>query len=49
MKVRPLNERRSKEEQKLHNQKQQDYYTRMTAIFLVGASVYYFFIKLLFL
>lgn len=49
MKVKPVKKKLSKEEQELFDQQRIDYLTRSAAIILSGASVYYFFIKLLFL
>lgn len=39
----------TKEEQAIYDQQRLDYLTRMAALVLAGSSVYYFFIKLLFL
>lgn len=49
MKIKPANKRMTKEEQAIYDQQRLDYLTRMAALALAGFSVYYFFIKLLFL
>jgi len=49
MKTKPSTKRLSKEEQEIYDQQRLDYLTRMAALILAGVSVYYFFIKLLFL
>jgi hypothetical protein len=49
MKVKPATKKLSKEEQAIYNQKKLDQLTRLAALLLAGVSVYYFFIKLLFL
>lgn len=49
MKVKPASKRLTKEEQDIYDQKKLDQLTRFAALMLAGVSVYYFFIKLLFL
>lgn len=49
MRVKPASKRLSKEEQAIYNQKKLDRLTRLAALVFAGTSVYYFFIKLLFL
>jgi hypothetical protein len=49
MKTKPATKRLSKEEQKIYDQQRLDYLTRLAALALAGVSVYYFFVKLLFL
>ncbi|WP_438945658.1 hypothetical protein [Sediminibacterium sp.] len=49
MRVKPSSKRLSKEEQAIHDQQKLDQLTRLAALVFAGASVYYFFIKLLFL
>lgn len=49
MKVKPSSRRLSKEEQAIYDQQKLDRLTKLAALVFAGASVYYFFIKLLFL
>ncbi|BDQ11827.1 hypothetical protein TEGAF0_10440 [Sediminibacterium sp. TEGAF015] len=49
MRVKPASRRLSKEEQAIQDQKRLDHLTRLAALVFAGTSVYYFFIKLLFL
>lgn len=49
MKTKPARKRLTKEEQEIYDQQRLDYLTRIAALTLAGASVYYFFVKLLFL
>ncbi|MFY8024188.1 MAG: hypothetical protein ACOVNO_02505 [Sediminibacterium sp.] len=49
MKTKPSTKRLTKEEQEVYDQQKLDYLTRWAALILAGVSVYYFFIKLLFL
>jgi len=49
MKTKPATKRLTKEEKEFYDQQRLDYLTRMAALILSGVSVYYFFIKLLFL
>jgi hypothetical protein len=49
MKTKPVTKRLSKEEQEIYNQQKLDQLTRLAALALAGLSVYYFFVKLLFL
>jgi hypothetical protein len=49
MKTKPATKRLSKAEQEIYDQQKLDYLTRLAALALAGLSVYYFFIKLLFL
>lgn len=49
MKVKPSSKRLTKEEQQIYDQKKRDQLTRLAALMLAGVSVYYFFVKLLFL
>jgi hypothetical protein len=49
MKTKPATKRLSKEEQEIYDQQRLDHLTRLAALALAGVSVYYFFVKLLFL
>lgn len=49
MKVKPSTKKLTKEEQEIYDQQKLDQLTRLGALILAGVSVYYFFVKLLFL